>query len=53
MPACLQCHGQPGTDINEATMAQIKNLYPEDHATGYKLGDVRGLWKVTFKEMVQ
>lgn len=53
MPACLQCHGQPGTDINEATMAQIKNLYPEDHATGYKLGDVRGLWKVSFKEMVQ
>lgn len=53
MPACLQCHGQPGVDITESTLAAIRTLYPDDQATGYKLGDVRGLWKVSFKDKAQ
>ena len=47
-PVCLQCHGSPEKDIAPATMAAIKKLYPEDKATGFQLGDLRGLWRVTF-----
>lgn len=47
-PLCLQCHGKPGADITEATQAAIRATYPEDRATGYKLGELRGLWRVTF-----
>ncbi|MCB0655245.1 MAG: DUF3365 domain-containing protein [Saprospiraceae bacterium] len=53
MPACLQCHGQPSVDITEETLDALRNLYPDDQATGYKLGDVRGLWKVTFRNGVE
>lgn len=42
--ACLKCHG----DIAEGSpMAQaIHATYPEDKATGYKMGDLRGMIKV-------
>jgi hypothetical protein len=23
-------------------------LYPEDHATGHEMGDLRGMWSLTF-----
>lgn len=37
--ACLACHGgQIGTDVQ----AKLNELYPEDKATGYSLGEVRG-----------
>lgn len=49
MPACLKCHGEPESDINRATMDKLQQYYPEDLATGYKLNDFRGLWKVEFK----
>jgi len=49
MPACLKCHGNTETDINAATKAKLNELYPNDLATGYKLNDFRGLWKVEFK----
>jgi hypothetical protein len=48
MPACLQCHGEPGVHIDAATMAVISNRYPEDKATGYRQGDFRGAWKIRF-----
>lgn len=48
MPACLGCHGTEGGDINAATLKIIKQKYPEDMATGYKEGDLRGWWKITF-----
>jgi len=43
--ACLKCHG----DIAENTpvFKGIKELYPEDKATGYKMGDLRGMIVVT------
>ena len=47
-PLCLQCHGTPGTDVTAATMAAIHKAYPDDKAVGYKLGDLRGMWKVSF-----
>ncbi len=47
MPTCLQCHGTPDKDIEAATLAKIKEKYPDDAATGYMLGQLRGLWKIT------
>lgn len=49
MPACLQCHGLPVTDIDSLTIARVKQLYPDDKATGYALNDFRGLWKIEFQ----
>ena len=48
LPACLKCHGETGSDIDPATSEKLQNLYPADLATGYKLNDFRGLWKVEF-----
>lgn len=47
-PLCLKCHGIAGEDIATADFIMINMLYPNDLATGFKLGDVRGLWKVRF-----
>jgi hypothetical protein len=47
-PLCLQCHGDPANDIAPQTLTAIRKLYPEDRATGYKTGDLRGAWAVTF-----
>lgn len=48
MPACLACHGTPGKETDPKTIEIIKQKYPEDLATGYKEGDLRGMWKITF-----
>lgn len=48
MPTCLKCHGKPGVDIDNKTLALLKEKYPNDKATGYSLGDFRGAWKITF-----
>ncbi len=45
---CLVCHGDPQTQIAEATFAKINELYPGDKATGFALNDFRGAWKITF-----
>ncbi len=50
IPACLKCHGIPGKDIDDVTAAKIDRLYPDDLATGYEQGDLRGLWKITFSD---
>jgi hypothetical protein len=47
-PLCLQCNGTPNQDIAPVTLAEIQKLYPDDKATGFKIGDLRGLWRVTF-----
>ncbi|MHA7129482.1 Tll0287-like domain-containing protein [Algoriphagus namhaensis] len=43
---CLSCHGDPGKDIDEATLSKIQELYPEDKATGHEVGDLRGMWSL-------
>jgi hypothetical protein len=48
MDTCLKCHGEPGKDIADADLALIRSLYPEDAATGFKTGQLRGMWKITF-----
>ena len=45
---CLQCHGVSGKDIASENLAVIQRLYPQDEATGFKLGDLRGAWRVDF-----
>jgi hypothetical protein len=47
-PLCLQCHGALDRDIAPATLEAIRRLYPDDKATGYQSGDLRGLWSVVF-----
>lgn len=47
-PQCLTCHGEPGDDISEAHHNIITDLYPNDKATGFASGDLRGLWKIGF-----
>lgn len=43
---CLKCHGEPGKDITPQDGAIIQRLYPQDEATGFKLGDLRGAWRI-------
>lgn len=38
--ACLSCHG---TNISSAVKEELTKRYPNDKATGYKLGEFRGL----------
>lgn len=47
-PMCLLCHGDPGVTIEQSNYDFIRSKYPEDRATGYKLNDLRGVWKVEF-----
>lgn len=47
---CLQCHGAENNDIKPENLALIKKHYPNDKATGYALGDLRGLWYLRFKK---
>jgi hypothetical protein len=48
MPICLGCHGNPDGDIAPATLDAIAQKYPEDKAIGYKTGDFRGAWRISF-----
>ena len=41
---CLKCHG---ANIAPAIKAKLQKAYPDDKATGYKLGDVRGAFTIT------
>lgn len=47
---CLKCHGLPESDISPEVFDKLKELYPEDRATGYSANDLRGLWKVAFTD---
>ncbi len=42
-PMCLKCHGRR---LNDDIAAKIAELYPDDRATGFKAGDVRGAFTV-------
>ena len=43
-PVCLLCHGQ---DISPDLRATLKKHYPDDSATGYKLGQIRGAFSLS------
>ena len=41
MPLCTQCHGA-ADKLSPAVTARLRALYPDDRATGYVAGDIRG-----------
>jgi len=43
---CLSCHG---TNLSPEVSLVLTDLYPEDRATGYREGDIRGAFVVTRK----
>lgn len=45
---CLGCHGK---SIDPAVEARLAELYPEDKATGFSEGDLRGAFVVTKKSL--
>jgi len=45
---CLKCHGESGRDITAENLALIRSLYPNDEATGFQLGQLRGAWRIDF-----
>ena len=45
---CLMCHGTPDQDLSKKTDSIIKTYYPKDLATGFKEGDLRGIWSISF-----
>jgi hypothetical protein len=52
---CLTCHGKPDNGLLKETNDFIKSKYPKDQATGYEIGDLRGMWSITFpkKKVIQ
>jgi hypothetical protein len=42
-PLCVTCHGE---EIAEPLRQRIAELYPEDRATGFRVGELRGLFWV-------
>lgn len=47
-PMCLACHGEKNKDILPPVLSTIDSLYPNDLATGFTPGDLRGMWKISF-----
>jgi len=41
---CLTCHGEV---LKEPVKAKLAELYPQDRATGYKEGDIRGAFTLS------
>ena len=50
MPTCLKCHGTLGKELTEPVAVKIKELYPNDLATGYGMNEFRGLWKIELEK---
>ena len=45
---CLTCHGVLGETMKHEADSIIKSLYPNDKAIGFKEGDFRGIWSISF-----
>ena len=41
---CLKCHG---SELKPGIKAKLQELYPNDKATGFKLGDIRGAFTIS------
>jgi hypothetical protein len=46
---CLECHGST-EQVSPAVKVRLKDLYPEDRATGYQAGEIRGA--ITLKRVM-
>jgi hypothetical protein len=45
---CLRCHGVPGQTLLPEASALLSDRYPQDQATGYGPGDLRGAWHLSW-----
>ena len=45
---CLSCHGTLDQELSRPADSIIKSHYPNDLATGYHEGDLRGIWSISF-----
>jgi len=45
---CLKCHGALSDTLDPEIVPVLATLYPADEATGFALGDLRGLWRIDF-----
>jgi hypothetical protein len=52
MPLCANCHGNKD-QMQANVLAKLNELYPNDQATGYAPGDLRGLWHVKFRKFLK
>ncbi len=43
---CLNCHGNPETQIDKAVLEKVDSLYPGDLARDFEVGDLRGMWSL-------
>ncbi len=41
---CLNCHG--GADVKPEVTAKLAEFYPDDHARGFHVGDIRGAFTI-------
>lgn len=48
-PLCLSCHGNP-EEIDPGVLAVINGKYPGDRAVNFQLNEVRGMFKVVFRD---
>jgi mono/diheme cytochrome c family protein len=48
-PACLACHGDRAA-MSPKVLSKLQERYPNDQATGYKAGDLRGIIRVSVPE---
>jgi len=48
-PLCLNCHGIIGYDITDFDKKMFRSLNTNDTITGYKRGDLIGMWSVWLK----
>lgn len=44
---CMNCHGDPAS-FSQGLTEKLAELYPEDKATGYGIGQLRGAFRVEF-----
>ena len=48
---CLMCHGTPKQEVLPVIDSILGIKYPEDLAIGYREGDLRGIWSISFPEI--
>lgn len=49
---CLSCHGTYDNGLLKESDDFIKSKYPDDQATGYQIGDLRGIWSIIISKKV-
>ena len=49
-PLCLNCHGNVDQHITSPVQEKLNTLYPNDQATGFKHGEIRGLLKIIYSK---